>query len=344
MTKGALGVTPLSDSLNLRVVRWAAAGVVALSAMVLAAQGTTQLHLVSTPWPPFTNKPGEPRFALDLVEAAFARVGVTSTTAIVPAAQFTASLLGGAFDGSAAAWKDGERERVLLFSEPYLENRLILVGRRGTDVSAAALADLTGKRIAIVQGYSYGDTVDKGGPTFVRTSREEECLSQLLQGTVDYTLIDELVVRYIIGNYPKEAQTRLAVGTTPLVIRPLYLAVKRDLPGAQSVITKFNAQIRGMVADRTYHRLLHLDWIRADVDGDGVAEYVPASDHPGSSQPQTAYLVGGTPRHAEGPARFYIGGNIYESWASVPESYRSTANDGHDDPRRSTASIFTFKW
>ena len=30
-----------------------------------------------------------------------------------------------------------------------------------------------------------------------------------------------------------------------------------------------------MVADRTYHRLLMLDWIRTDVDGDGLGEYVP---------------------------------------------------------------------
>jgi ABC-type amino acid transport substrate-binding protein len=323
---------------------WLAAVAVALGVMSLGADGKTELHLVSTPWPPFTNQAGQPRFALDLVEAAFGRIDVTSTTAIVPAVQFTASLLGGAFDGSAAAWKDPERERTLLFSEPYLENRLILVGRRASDVSATTLSALTGKRIAIVQGYSYGDAVDNGGPTFVRTAKEEDCLAQLLQGAVDYTLIDELVVRYITGNYPKEAQSRLAVGKTPLVIRPLYLALRRDLPGAQGIITKFNAQIRGMVADRTYHRLLHLDWIRADVDGDGVAEYVPATDHPGASQPQSAYLVGSMARPTEGASRFYLGGHIYEDWASVPESYRSTSNDGHDDARRSTASIFTFRW
>ena len=119
---------------------------------------------------------------------------------------------------------------------------------------------------------------------------------------------------------------------------------ERDLPGAEDIITKFNAQIRGMVADRTYHRLLHLEWIRADVDGDGIAEYVPATDHPGASQPQSAYLIGTTARQTEGPSRFYLGGNIYENWASVPESYKSTANDGHDDARRSMGSVFTFKW
>ena len=55
---------------------------------------------------------------------------LATRTTIVDAAQFTPALLEGQFDGSAAAWKDAERDRVLLFSQPYLENRLVLVGRQ----------------------------------------------------------------------------------------------------------------------------------------------------------------------------------------------------------------------
>src|SRR4030095_2018031 len=117
------------------------------TASVVASAQTTELRLVSTAWSPFTNEPGQPRFALDLVEAGLGRVGIKTSKTIVDAAQFTSSLLSGNFDGSAAAWKDAERERTLLFSQPYLENRLILVARRGGNVSAAMLADLNGKRI-----------------------------------------------------------------------------------------------------------------------------------------------------------------------------------------------------
>ena len=49
----------------------------------VSAQSSTALTLVSTEWPPFTNAPGKPRFALDLVEAAFGRIGVTAKTTIV---------------------------------------------------------------------------------------------------------------------------------------------------------------------------------------------------------------------------------------------------------------------
>jgi polar amino acid transport system substrate-binding protein len=317
-------------------------------ALVLSAQtATTPLRLVSTAWPPFTNEAGQPRFALDLVEAAFGRIGVSSTTTIVAAPEFTTSLLSGRFDGSAAAWKDPERARLLLFSEPYLENRLMLVGRRGGDVSATTFAALKGKRIAIVAGYSYGDAIDNAGPTFVRTDTEEESLKRLLDGAVDYTLMDELVVRYITSNYPKEARARLEIGTTPIVTRPLHLAIRTELPNAQSIVDRFNAQIRGMIADRTYHRLLHVDWIHADVDGDGVAELVARSDRLGTAPPQSAYLFSSAEQAGglqPGPgSRFYVGGSLYTDWASVPKQYKV---QDPDKPNfgRSAASIFTFKW
>jgi len=318
-----------------------------LASIVIVSAQTTALHLVSTAWPPFTNEPGKPRFALDLVEAAFGRIGISSTTAIVTAPEFTASLLSGRFDGSAAAWKDQERERLLLFSQPYLENRLILVGRHGGDVTAPTFAALAGKRIAIVEGYSYGEAIDSAGPTFVRTRTEEESLTQLLNGTVDYTLMDELVVRYITSNYPKEAQSKLQFGSTPLVARPLYLAIRKDLPDAESIVGRFNAQIRGMIADRTYHRLLHVDWINADVDGDGIAEYVPHSDRLGTVEPQGAYSIStSAPEAVRQPEptqrRFYVGGNLYSDWASIPQPFKIESSGW--SPGRSTASIFTFKW
>ena len=40
---------------------------------------------------------------------------------------------------------------------------------------------------------------------------------------------------------------------------------------------------------------------------------------------------------------FYVGGNIYRDWASVPESYKSGGSQPPDS-RRSTASIFKFTW
>ena len=304
------------------------------------------LELVSTAWAPFTNPPGQPRFALDVVEEALHRVHLSATTTIVNAPDYTTALLSGKFDGSAAAWKDAERERTLIFSQPYLENRLVLIGRRGADVSAKALSDLAGKRVAIVEGYSYGDAVHLAGPEFVKSLGEEDSLTKLLSGDVDYTLMDDLVVQYILSNYPKESEAKLQIGSVPLVRRELHLAIRRTRSDAESIISSFDNQLRGMVADRTYHRLLHVDWIRADVTGDGVAENVPFNDRPGPREPLRIYSLSSSPEPTSKSGTsnkpgFYFGGTIYEDWASVPESYKDV-NPKYPDPRQSSGSIFKF--
>jgi polar amino acid transport system substrate-binding protein len=315
------------------------------AAMVVSAQ-TQTLSLVSTAWPPFTNAQGQPRVALDLVEAALGRIGITTRTTIVTAAEFTPALVGGQFDGSAAAWKDPDRERALVFSEPYLENRLVLVARHGADVSARALGDLRGKRVAIVEGYAYGGEIDRAGATLVRSSSEEDSLARLLASDADYLLMDDLVVQYMVSHYPEQAGAKLEIGSTVLLRRELHFAVRRTRADAEQIVSGFNAQLKGMIADRTYHRLLHLDWLQADVNGDGTPEYVPLSDQAGPKAPKRVYTLFSLPESGyRTPSRpgFYIGGNIYADWASVPESYKEI-NPQPPDARRSTASIFTFAW
>jgi len=336
----------VSQSRHHGLVRTGSAILLSITALCTVSAQTKQLRLVSTAWPPFTNASGQPRFALDLVETALDRTGLTANTTIVDAARYTSALLNGDFDGSAAAWRDPERERLLLYSQPYLENRLILVGRRGGDVSATTLSGLKGKRIAIVEGYSYGE-IDNAGPTFVRSRSEEDSLGLLLKSAVDYTLMDELVVWYIVSNYAAEAKAKLQFGSTSLLTRPLYFVVRRTLPDAELIVNRFNAQLQGMIADRTYNRLLRVDWIAADVDGDGRAEFVPQSDQPGRVQPQGAYtLFSGEQRSAQPQLqtttqRFFIGGTVYDSWSAVPDKYK-TDDSLHKDPSRSVVPIFRF--
>jgi len=338
-----------AQAVNPGALRLVIAGLaVVCCAVITVSAQVAPLTLVSTIWSPFTNAPGKPRYALDLVETAFSRVGLSARTEFVPASDFTTSLLSGKYDGSAAAWRDPQRESVLLFSQAYLENRLVLIGRRGTDVSARALGDLKGKRVAVVEGYSYGEAAERAGPVFVRARSEEESLKKLLSSEVDYTLIDDLVVENIVSHYPKESSSRLAIGSTPLVTRELHLAIRRTRTDAQSIIDRFNAQLRAMITDRTYNKLLDVDWIRADVDGDGVPELVPRSDKTGPAAPVRFYTLFSDPEplkyRTEPKTGVYLGGNIYSDWANVPQNYKQENDPYHPDSRRSTATIFTFSW
>ena len=327
-------------------MRWATAVLLLLiiAIPVMATEKDRHLQLVSTVWSPFTNPPGQPRFALDLVEEALQRLGIIADTVIVDEAKFTSSLLSGEFDGSAALWSDAERERMLIYSQPYLENRLVLVGRRGSDVSATALAALTGKRIALVAGYAYGEAVETAaGPIIVDSRGLEDSVAKVLSGEADYTLMDDLVIQYLVSNHAEEARTRLAFGSTPLLTRSLHLAIQRSLPDAESIISRFNIELSALMADRSYHRLLHLDWIHADVDGDGLVEFVPHDDRIGPRPPEHSYelFATSTPLAAPGTTgRFYIGGDIYEGWSAVPDRY--TASEFERPAREFRLFTFSF--
>ena len=312
---------------------------VLMSSVQSPATETLELHLASDAWPPFTNTADHSRLAIDLVHQALDRVGITATTRIVDFGAVILGLQDGSFDGSGALWRTTERESLLLFSEPYLENRLILVGRKGSDVSATDLSDLKGKRIAIVGSYGYGEAVKNASePIFVNGQNDQENLQKLLAGEVDFMLVDELLIQYVLAHQKSEVAEFLGVGATTLIRRTLHFAVRKTLIDAASIIERFNAEIKTMLADGTYNKVLHLNWIRADVDGDGHMELVPINGWAGGLQPITGYDV--LTRDSAGGAsdetdRYWIDGQTYEGWDKVPENYKRQENawDGPAAPK-----------
>jgi ABC-type amino acid transport substrate-binding protein len=332
---------PFNSCRHFFLIALLAAGLCAIPAQA-QTPATKTLRLASTPWSPFTNEPGKARFALDLVHAALERAGIAANTTIVEEGKLSSALLKGEYDGSAALWKDAEREKTLLYSQSYLENRLILVGRKGSDVSATKLSALKGKRIALVETYAYGDEIrSSSGPTYVKSTSEEDSLQKVISSDVAYTLLDELVVEYILKNYPDQAKKYLAFGSTPLIVRTLHFAVRKDLPGAASIIEKFNSQLQVLVADRTYNRLLQLDWIQADVDGQRVN--IPTSDQAGAAPPDHTYKLATDQSDSKGSTGFYVGGKVYQNWSTVPDAFKLAGpNDTLSGGTK--FSIFSFKF
>ena len=215
--------------------RWMRAVILVLSCPALwltAAAQPAPLRLVSTAWPPFTNAPRQPRFALDLVEDALGRIDLTARTTIVSAPQFTPSLLAGLFDGSGAAWKDPERERALIFSQPYLENRLVLVGRLGADVSAKTLGRSAGQTDRHRRGLLLwrGDRQRRAGVgPIAQRGRQPHAAAQ---GDVGLHADGRARRPLHREQLPEGIGRAAAVGSTPLVTRELYFAVNRARPDA----------------------------------------------------------------------------------------------------------------
>ncbi len=297
-----------------------------MSPALVPATEQVELRLASDLWPPFTNTADQSRLAIDLVHEALKRADIKATTSIVDFGAVILGLQDGSFDGSGALWQTPERESTLIFSEPYLENRLVLVGRAGSDVTFERLSDLKGKKVAVVGTYAYGESVKNATePVFIKGQNDQENLQKLLGGEVDYMLVDELLIRYVLQHQKSDAAKYLQIGTTPLIRRNLHFAVRKAMPGSAAIVEKFDAEIKKMLADGTYNKILRLNWIRADVDGDGQTELVPM-DPRAAAIPQTAgYKVlspDASGDSADETDRYYIDGQTYEGWDDVPEHYK----------------------
>lgn len=288
------------------------------------------LELASTEWPPFTADEGEPRVANELVAEALRSDGIQAKQAIVAADEWLASLRAGEFDGSAAVWWSEDRAEFLLFSAPYLENRLVLIGRTGADVSATSFAELSGKRIGIVEGYDYGDELEAAeGPVFVATSSTPANLRALLADELDYVLADALFAEYTVTTHPQRDQ--FVVGDAALVSRTLHFAVRKQLPDAEAIIASFDGRVRQMLRDGSFNEVLGLDWIEADVDGDGEPELVFAGEHAGTAPPRESYRVSTVePKGPEVELQpdYIINGQRYDAWENVPDSFKVTGVGG----------------
>jgi len=315
-----------------------------------AEPAALKLRLVTRPWPPWIDAEGHPRVALDLVSTALARAGYTAVHEIAPLSELLNELrTGSAHDGSAALWHSPEREEFLLYSEPYIENRMMLVGRKGSDVSAKSFAELQGKKVGIVKDYAYGPEVDGATePVFVRGESTEKNLHALLHGELDYVLADALNVHHLKQQYPEQMREKLVTGTTPLITRPMHFTLRKNLPGAQQILDRFNAERAKMLKDGTYHALLQVDWILADIDGDGIAEMVSAGNKVGVKAPQSGYQPlsfskGGVVPGSESNARFVVNGVPYDTWDTVPDYFKTPPNTPTGTkPGTLRATVFEF--
>ena len=292
-----------------------------------AEPARAQLRLFGDEWPPFTDVEGKPREAMDLVESALLRGGVRSQFTIMNWHDAEQLLEKGELDGSAAIWKSPGREKYLLFSNPYLENRLILVARKGANVSQKAVSELSGKRLALTRGYAYGNGVTQAaGVQYSFYANDAECLRAVLNNQADYLLLDELMVEHLFRAYRDKAQRLLVAGPEAMAIRPLHLALRKAYPGASRIIAEFNRNVAQMMKDGTYNMLLHVAWIRKDVNGDGSMDYVASSKSAsrGDSDPSLthgAYSLFNSSTRAAGtgqPAPAYvIDGKSYNTWGDA---------------------------
>jgi len=313
-----------------------------ISSFVSQAQ-TTELKLASDIWPPFTNVEGEKSLALDLVKEALSRIDITSSTKITDFSEVLLAIDRGEFDGSAAFWISPEREKKYVFSKPYLNNQLILVGRKGSMVKGISIADLDSKRVGVVENYTYGDPKNSN-VIIVEGKSDQKNLERLLSKQIDYMLVDALLIQYMLKYQINDVTEHLEIGDTPFMIKPLHFALRKDIIDVQRIMTLFDEEILEMIADGSYNTILELNWIKSDIDGDGKMELILQGDHAGTKEPMTAYSILAEEANNQtmnNSYRYIIDGQTYEGWENIPDKYKIKISPGQANPNN-IGLVFSF--
>jgi len=253
------------------------------SVLVLIALSLTALVEAKEPlllsndtWPPFILEGNEQGTAEKLVCQALSLQGWPCQVQVKDWEVVLQEARIGSIDGIAAAWRNPEREQFLMFSEPYLSNRIIPVVHSRSDVTLTGASDLAGLRVALVTDYAYGDTIEglKAGFTVVDARNSLDALKAVSSGKADAALVDELVARDKLDTPVMENLTMI---NSVLAFRDLHFAVSRQNPLAEEIITDFQRGYKQMLSDGTVNEILNVDWLATDFGQSGKLNVVMRS-------------------------------------------------------------------
>ena len=174
----------------------------------------------------------------------------------------------------------------------------------------------------LLRGYAYGDEL-KGGNNneIVYGESDQQNLERLISKEIDYFLVDALLIQYLLKYQLNDVSALLEISDHPLIVKSLHLAIRKDIPNVEQIITHFNEAISAMMTDGSYNEILELNWVKADVDGDGTLELILAGNEAGTAEPEYSYNILYSEQD-QASGGYYVDGTKYNSWDDVPNQYK----------------------
>lgn len=222
------------------------------------AQGEGGLQVASAAWKPYTgNDLPSLGLANDLVHTALRRAGYTPYVTIEPWQRVLEGAKLGVYDVITTPWYSDERNEFLDYSEPYLQNRIVFVQKQGSKFDYQEFSDLKSMLIGVVTDYAYDERFNQSR-TLTKISERHliQNLLKLVQGRIDLTLDDELVLKYEINQFMPNRMKELEFLPKPLAVQGLHIGVSRENPDHAKIVAGFNKAIAEMKQDGTFQKIL----------------------------------------------------------------------------------------
>lgn len=208
-------------------------------------------------WPPFFDSGQENGIALDIAKAAFKSQGYSLEMHVVPWARVNNGVKNQQYDVTLGAWWTKERTKFYDYSDPFMENAIKFIKRKGDTFEYNGIESLSGKSVGVVRGYGYNDeflTSDK----FKRPEANGLIanIRKLTNKRINLTLEDEIVAKATIAKEAPDLLSKIEFTENSLTVNKLHVATASKNPKAKAIISAFNKGLAQIQEDGTFDKIL----------------------------------------------------------------------------------------
>ena len=194
-------------------------------------------------WAPFSSvKDGKPHgMAVELVQAIFAEAGIPLELVPLPYARCMEDAKRGRLAGCFDTLPDADLRKDYLFhDQPLFVDELWILGRSDSVSANLKTADLSGKRVIVTHGYTYGDAFESNALVRRITAPHDiNALRMLVADRGEFAVVYRRVAHYLERGAAKDVQGKFKpVGK--LEDAALYLSFSRQYPQVQTLVRRFN--------------------------------------------------------------------------------------------------------
>lgn len=219
-----------------------------------------QLHIgISTGYPPFyffTENQQPTGICIDVVRHVAAQMNVTVTFTSYPWKRMLQYGKEGVVDAVLPLFQTPERDEFLFFPKTALieEDNRLFTSAKSTLNYAGDLAEIKNRKIAVVDGFSYGPVIDQTDFANKSVVQTTEQLILLVQGErVDFGIGNSKVVSYTARQM--KIADKLRFLSPPVTVAPLFIGFSKAVsdPG---FVARFSQQLQRFKQTQAYAEIV----------------------------------------------------------------------------------------
>jgi len=224
-----------------------------------------KIQLAVDPYPPYTIQNGNENmytngFAVEIAKEIFTKIGYEAVFNVVPFAKGIEMMKSGEMDGMMTVYKTTERESFVDYPKESIapDSQSFFALKESNIKFDGDINNLKGKKIGIVQGYTYGDdfsnAVTNGTVTSETANDAASNLEKLLNNRIDVILDGKYTVLY---NLKLKGKLDRVQELTPESRTPaLYLVFSKKSNIDKTIIDRYDEILGQMKKDGTWNSII----------------------------------------------------------------------------------------